>query len=61
MRFEQGVERRLFSLLRKIKNPGFKCSNCWKFEIWIDNLTDLTESLAYLLEEADKDQPCMEK
>lgn len=41
--------------INQTKKPGFECINCWKFEIWIDNLTDLTETLAYLLEEADKD------
>lgn len=35
--------------------PNNECINCWKFEIWEDNLTDLGEALLFLLEEADKD------
>lgn len=35
--------------------PNGECINCWKFEIWEDNLTDLDETLLFLLEEADKD------
>jgi hypothetical protein len=37
------------------KIPNKECINCWKFEIWEDNLTDLDETLVFLLEEADKD------
>lgn len=35
--------------------PNNECINCWKFEIWEDNLTDLDETLLFLLEEADRD------
>lgn len=36
-------------------NPNHECINCWKFEIWEDNLTNLEETLLFLLEESDKD------
>lgn len=41
--------------LNRTRKPGSECINCWKFEIWTDDLTDLTETFAYLLEEAEKD------
>ncbi|MBM7868752.1 hypothetical protein JOC70_000221 [Clostridium pascui] len=37
------------------KTPNKECINCWKFEIWEDNLTNLDETLLFLLEEADED------
>jgi hypothetical protein len=37
------------------KMPNNDCINCWKFEIWEDNLTNLDETLLFLLEEADRD------
>ena len=43
---------RCLNEVRRTEEPGFECINCWKFEIWINNLTDVTETLAYLLEEA---------
>jgi len=44
-----------FQRLKSTRKPGAECIDCWKFEIWTDNLTDVAETLAYLLEEADRD------
>ena len=46
---------RCFEQLNRTRKSGIECINCWKFEIWTDNLTDVAETLAYLLAEADKD------
>lgn len=35
--------------------PNIECINCWKFEIWEDNLTSLDDAILFLLEEAGKD------
>jgi hypothetical protein len=41
--------------LKVDKTTNIECINCWKFEIWEDNLTNLDETLVFLLEEAEKD------
>lgn len=46
---------RCFKELKTNKQPYKESINCWKFEIWIDNLTDVEATLNYLLEEAEKD------
>jgi hypothetical protein len=46
---------RCFRQVEQTGKPGLECINCWKFEIWTDNLTDVTETLVYFLEEAQKD------
>ncbi len=46
---------RCLKYLESVKKPGPEAINCWKFEIWTDNLTDVTETFVYLLEEAEKD------
>jgi hypothetical protein len=46
---------RCYHKLKTEETPNNECINCWKFEIWEDNLTDLDETLIFLLEEADKD------
>lgn len=46
---------RCYAKVKADINPNNECINCWKFEIWEDNLTDLDETLLYLLEESDRD------
>ena len=46
---------RCYAKLKAGINPNNECINCWKFEIWEDNLTNLDETLLYLLEESDRD------
>lgn len=46
---------RCYAKLKAGINPNHECINCWKFEIWEDNLTNLEETLLFLLEECDKD------
>lgn len=46
---------RCYAKLKAGINPNNECINCWKFEIWEDNLTNLEETLLFLLEESDKD------
>ncbi|MCM1989437.1 hypothetical protein [Oceanirhabdus seepicola] len=41
--------------LKVDRKPNKECINCWKFEIWEENLTNIEETLLFLLEESDKD------
>jgi len=42
-------------MLKVYEKVNKECINCWKFEIWNDNLKDLDEAILFLMEEADKD------
>jgi hypothetical protein len=47
---------RCMKKLEDSKEAYEEAVNCWKFEIWTENLTDIGETLVYLLEEADRDK-----